>query len=67
LKISIVDAYKPLTVEEVRGDLNLKFERLTKEYTSSEEGKVLGEQALFSGKFKGKYQNCDQAEHKSFQ
>jgi hypothetical protein len=60
------DADKPLTVEEVRGDLNLKFERLNMNTSRNEEGEVLEEQALFSGQFKGKCRNCGQVGHKSF-
>jgi hypothetical protein len=61
------DADKPLTVEEVRGELNLRFERLNMETSKNDEGEVLEEQALFSGQFKGKCRNCGQVGHKSFQ
>jgi hypothetical protein len=61
------DADKPLTVEEVRGELNLKFKRLNMMTSRNEEGEFLEEQALFSGQFKGKCQNCGQVGHKSFQ
>jgi hypothetical protein len=47
------NADKPLTVEEVRGELNLRFERLNMKTSSNEEDEVLEEQALFSGQFKG--------------
>jgi hypothetical protein len=61
------DADKPLTVEAVRGELNLRFERLNMKTSRNEEGEVLEEQALFSGNFKGKCQNCGQVGYKSFQ
>jgi hypothetical protein len=48
------DADKPYTVEEVRGKLNLRFERLNMKTSRNEKGSVLGEQALFSGQFKRK-------------
>jgi hypothetical protein len=61
------DADKPLIVEEVRGELNLRFERLNMKTSRNKEGEVLEEQALFSGQFKGKCRNCGQVGHKSFQ
>jgi hypothetical protein len=48
----------PITNEEVRGEWNLRCERLNMKSTSHVEGKVLEEQALFIGKYKGKSQNC---------
>jgi hypothetical protein len=60
------DADKLLTIEEVRGELNLRFERLNMKPSRNEEGEVLEEQALFSGQFKGKCRNCSQVGHKSF-
>jgi hypothetical protein len=61
------DADEPLTVEEVRGELNLRFERLNIKTSRNEEGEVLEEQSLFSDQFKGKCRNCGQVGHKSFQ
>jgi hypothetical protein len=61
------DADKPLTVEEVRGELNFRFERLKMKTSINEEGEALEEQALFKGQFKVKRQNCGQVGHKSFQ
>jgi hypothetical protein len=60
------DVDKPLTVEEVRGKLNLRFERLNMNISRNEEGVVSEEQSLFSGKFKRKCRNCGQVGHKSF-
>jgi hypothetical protein len=48
------DADKPIKVEEVRGKLNLIFERLNMKTSRNEESDVLEEQALFRGRFKGK-------------
>jgi hypothetical protein len=61
------DADTPLTVEEVRGELNLRFERMNMKTSRNEEGEVLEEKALFSSPFKGKCRNCGQIGHKSFQ
>jgi hypothetical protein len=52
----VSDGDKPLTVEEVRGELNRRFERLNMKTSSNKEGEVLEEHALFSGQFKGKCQ-----------
>jgi hypothetical protein len=49
------NADKPLTVLEVRGEWNLRFERLSMKTSKSEEGEVLEEEALFRGQFKGKF------------
>jgi gag-polypeptide of LTR copia-type len=61
------DIEKPLTVEEIRGELSLRYERLNMKSSNNSEGKVLEENAFFSGQFKGKCQSCGQIGHKSFQ
>jgi hypothetical protein len=61
------DADKPLTIEEGRGELNLRFERLNMKTSRNEKREVLEEKALFSGQFKGKCRNCGQVGHNSFQ
>ena len=61
------DSDKPLTIEEIRGELSLRFERINSNSTKNLEGEVLEEHALFSGQFKGKCRNCGQVGHKSFQ
>jgi hypothetical protein len=45
------DADKPLIVEEDKGKLNLRFEKLNMKTSRNEEVEVLEEQALFSGQF----------------
>jgi hypothetical protein len=57
------NADKPLTVEEVREELNIRYERLNMKTSRNMEGEVLEEQALFSGQFKGKSRNCGQIGH----
>jgi hypothetical protein len=61
------DADKPFTVEEIRGELNVRFERLIMKTSRNEEDEFLEKQALFSGQFKGKCQNFGQVGYKSFQ
>jgi gag-polypeptide of LTR copia-type len=61
----IGDKEKPLTVDEIRDELNLCFERLSMKSASNNESDVLEEQALFSGRFKGVCQNCGMIGHKS--
>jgi hypothetical protein len=55
---TVGDTDRPLTVEEIRGDLSLCFERLNSNSTNNREGEILEEQALFSEQFKGKCHNC---------
>jgi hypothetical protein len=57
----------PLTVEGIRGELSLCFERLNSNSTNNSEGKILEEHALFSGQFKVKCRNCGLIGHNSFQ
>jgi hypothetical protein len=45
---------RTLTVEEIRGDLSLHFERLNSKSMNNGQGEILEAQALFSGQFKGK-------------
>jgi hypothetical protein len=58
------DIERPLTVEEIRRELSLCFDRLI---ISKAEGEILKEHAFFGGQFKSKCQNCGQLGHKSFQ
>jgi hypothetical protein len=48
------DIEKPLTVEEIRGELSLSYERLNMKSSNNPEGKILEEKAFFSGQFKEK-------------
>ena len=52
------DGENPLTVEEIKTELSLGFERLNMNSNGNEEGETLEEHALFSGQFKEKCQNC---------
>ena len=61
----IGDKEKPLTIDEIRDELNLRFERLSMKSASNNESDVLEEQALFSGRFKGVCRNCGMIGHKS--
>jgi hypothetical protein len=61
------DVEKPLTIEEIRGELSLRFERMNMKSSNSSEGDNFEETALFTGKFKGKCRNCGQIGHKLFQ
>jgi Zinc knuckle len=58
---------KPLTVEEIRGELSLRYERLNMKSSNNPEGEVLEQNAFCSGQFKGKCRNCGQIGHKLFQ
>jgi Zinc knuckle len=61
------DAEKPLTIEEIKAELSLCFERLNMNANGNKEGEVLEEHALFTGQFKGKCRNCGQIGHKAIQ
>jgi hypothetical protein len=61
------DDEKPLTIEEMRGELSLHFERMNMKSSSNKEVEGLEENAFISGQFKGKCRNCGQIGHKSFQ
>jgi gag-polypeptide of LTR copia-type/Zinc knuckle len=61
------DAEKPLTVEEIKAELSLRFEMLYMNANGNEEGEVLEEHTLCTGQFKGKCRNCGQFGHKAFQ
>jgi gag-polypeptide of LTR copia-type/Zinc knuckle len=67
LEKRVGDSEKPLTVEEIKAELSLRFERLNMNANGNKEGEVLEEHALFAGQFKGKCRNCGQMGHKAFQ
>jgi hypothetical protein len=65
LKKKIGDKDDPLTVEEIRADLSLRYEILNMKSTQNEKNKEFEENVLFRGKFKGKYRNCGWIGHDS--
>jgi len=67
METRVGDAEKPLTVEEIKAELSLHFERINMNTNGNKEGEVLEEHALFAGQFKGKCRNCGQISHKAFQ
>jgi hypothetical protein len=60
----INDKVNLLTVDEIRADLNLRFERLNekKDDNDDEDNQDV---AFFGGQFKGKCRNCGMMGHKS--
>jgi Reverse transcriptase (RNA-dependent DNA polymerase) len=67
LERRIGDKDNPLTVEEIRAELSLRFERLTNNLSNNDDNEEAEEMALFGGQFKGKCRNCGKIGHKSFQ
>jgi hypothetical protein len=63
----IGDKGKPLTVEEMRAELSLRFEKLKMKSSKNEENEELEENALFSCQCKGKCRNCGWIGRKLFQ
>jgi Zinc knuckle len=61
------DSEKPLSIEEIKAELGLRFERLNVSPNQSNENVVLEEHALFTGQWKGKCRNCGQIGHKAAQ
>jgi hypothetical protein len=61
----INDKVSPLTVDEIRDDLNLKFERLNIKSYDESGNEELQDVAFFGGQFKGKCRNCCMIGHKS--
>jgi gag-polypeptide of LTR copia-type/Zinc knuckle len=61
------DSEKPLSIEEIKAELGLCFERLNVSSSQSNENVVLEEHALFSGQYKGKCRKCGQIGHKAAQ
>jgi hypothetical protein len=60
----INDKINPLTLDEIRADLSLRFERLNekKDDNDNEDNQDI---AFFAGQFKGKCRNCEMMGHKS--
>jgi hypothetical protein len=67
LEKRVGDRDRLLTVEKIRADFSLLFERLHAKSTKTEESEELKVQALFRGQFKGKCRNCERIGHMSFQ
>jgi gag-polypeptide of LTR copia-type/Zinc knuckle len=61
----INDKLSPLTVDEIRDDLNLRFERLNMKSNDESENEERQDVAFFGGQFKGKCRNCGMTGHKS--
>jgi hypothetical protein len=61
------DKDKLSTVEEIRVELSLRFERSNTKSLKNEEREELGEHTLFSSQFKGKCRNCGRIGYKLFQ
>jgi hypothetical protein len=59
------DKSNPLTIDEIRDDLNLKFKRLNGKQNEESENDNNQEVAFFGSQFKGKCQNCGAIGHKA--
>jgi hypothetical protein len=57
------DKSNPLTVHEIRDDLNLRFERLTEKQNEKSENDNSQEVAFFGGQLIGKRGNCGVIRH----
>ena len=64
LEKRIGDKSNPLEVNELREELNLRYERLCNQ---NNESKSNEEHALFTSQFKGKCRSCGKMGHKAFQ
>ena len=67
LERRIGDKDNPLTVEEIRAELSLRFERLSNNLSNNDNNEEAEEMVLFGGQFKGKCRNCGKIGHKLFQ
>jgi hypothetical protein len=54
----VMDKSNPLTIDEIRDDLNLRFERFNEKQNEENENDNNQEVAFFDGQFKGKCRNC---------
>ena len=57
----------PLTIEELKEELNLRFERLSSKMESIKKLEPGEDKALFTTQFKGEYRNCGKLGHKAAQ
>jgi gag-polypeptide of LTR copia-type len=67
LEKRIVDVNNPLTIEELKEELTLRFERLTSKTDSAKLKSSFDEKALFMGQFKGKCRKCGKLGHNTSQ
>jgi hypothetical protein len=65
LEKRVVDSKKHLSIEEIKAELSLCFERLNVISNQSNENVVLEKLALLSEQYKGKCCNCGQIGHKA--
>jgi hypothetical protein len=61
----VTDKSNPLTIDEIRDDLNLGFERLNEKQNEESENDNNQEVPFFGGQFKGKCRNCGAIGHKA--
>jgi hypothetical protein len=61
----VTDKFNPLTIDKIRDDLNLRFERLNEKQSEESENDNNQEVASFGGQFKGKCQNFGAIGHKA--
>jgi hypothetical protein len=61
----VTDKSNPLTIDEIRDDLNLRFKRSNEKQNEESENDNNQEVAFFGGQFKGKCQNCGTIGHKA--
>jgi hypothetical protein len=61
----VMDKSNPLTIDKIRDDLNLRFERLNEKQNEESEIDNNQEVAFFGGQFKGKCRNCGAIGHKA--
>jgi C2H2 zinc-finger/Zinc knuckle len=67
LEKRIVDVNNPLTIEELKEELTLRFERMTSKTDSAKGKGSFDEKALLMGYLKGKCRNCGKLGHKTSQ
>jgi gag-polypeptide of LTR copia-type len=67
LEKRIVDVNNPLTIEKLKEELTLRFERLTSKTDSAKLKSSFDKKAMFMRQFKGKCCNCGKLGHKASQ
>jgi hypothetical protein len=61
----VTEKSNPLTIDEIRDNLNLRFKRLNEKRNEESENDNNQEVAFFCGQFKGKCRNCGVIGHKA--